>query len=906
VKPPEAAGDPLQEYREKRDPLRTNEPFAPERKDSARATRHGRFVVHLHDATRTHYDMRLQIGGTLKSFAVPKGPSLDPAQKHLAMLTEDHPLEYIEFEQVIPEGNYGAGPMIVWDVGRIRYLDGTAEEGMARGKLDFELYGFKLHGRFALIETGSRKGKESKEAGRQWLLVKKPDIHAKQGDIVTEEPRSVLGGLSIEELSHKEAIAAELVARAAALGAKPGNIHAERLTPMLCATEGGRLDDEGRVYELKIDGVRIVADRHERAVALRYRNGRSATAAYPEIARAVAALAPERVVLDGEIVAFDVEGRPTFERLGPRIQAERPLDVLRAQAEVPVTYLVFDILAIGDLDLTGLPLLRRKELLSEVVRGRGFLRALDHLEGSGEALFQFCREQRLEGVVSKKKMGPYKPGPQRTDDWIKIKCDRDDEFVVIGWMPGKGARARLGALCVATYGSKGLTYRGRVGSGLDEATIDALEPRLGELAVDAFPGVGEVPEEAKGARWVKPELVVSVKFLGFTPDSHLRHPVFRGIRADIEPSACRAMPQEELMELAAGVPRAHDVNDQELESVSDPVATGEQRAPAVPAKSRVVITNRDKVFWPDEGYTKGDLIGYYAAVAPAMLPFLAERPVVMVRYPDGIRGKMFYQWNVPQGTPDWLRRTILPRDEPDDEARKQAVRKKREQRDKKEDPNERHEKNVFLLDDVDALVYLANLGTIPLHVLACREGSRHFCDFLTIDFDIGDHPFERAVVLALTLREILDEVGLVGYPKTSGQKGLHVLIPLGPGVPFEAAKILNELFGRLVVSRHPKLATMERRVEKRGGKALIDIGQTGPSRTIVAPYSVRAWPGATVSTPLYWEEVHVALDPRRFTLVTVPARLAESGDPFLGLLDEHPDVASAVGKLEGMARKLGG
>jgi bifunctional non-homologous end joining protein LigD len=864
-------------------------------------------VVHLHDATRTHYDMRLQIGGTLKSFAVPKGPSLDPAQKHLAMLTEDHPLEYVDFEEVIPEGNYGAGPMIVWDVGRIRYLDGTAEEGMARGKLDFELSGFKLHGRFALIETGSRKGKESKEAGRQWLLVKKPDIHASKRDIVTEEPRSVLGGLSIEELGQREAIAAELRTRAAALGAKQGEVHAERLTPMLCATEGGRLDDAERIYELKIDGVRIVADRRGRAVALRYRNGRSATAAYPEIARAVAALAPDRVVLDGEIVAFDAEGRPTFQRLGPRIHAERPLDVLRAQAEVPVTYLVFDVLAIGDLDLTGLPLLRRKELLAEVVRGRGLVRALDHLEGSGEALFQFCREQHLEGVVAKRKLGVYKPGPQRTDDWIKIKCDRDDEFVVIGWIPGKGTRTRLGALCVASFGPKGLTYRGRVGSGLDESTIDVLEPRLAGLGANEFPGVGEVPAEAKGARWVKPEIVVGVRFMGFTPDAHLRHPVFRGVRNDIEPSACRAMPQAELVEVAAGASVTREPADDGDELDSDPVpaSSPEVASAGVPAKSRVAITNRDKVFWPDEGYTKGDLISYYAAVAPAMLPFLAERPVVMVRYPDGIRGKMFYQWNVPQGTPDWLRRTILPRDEPDDPALKHSVRKKREQRDKKDDPNDRHEKNVFLLDDVDALVYLANLGTIPLHVLACREGTRHFCDFLTIDFDIGDHPFERAVVLALTLREILDEVGLPGYPKTSGQKGLHVLIPLGPGVPFEAAKLLNELFGRLVVARHPKLCTMERRVEKRGGKALVDIGQTGPSRTIVAPYSVRAWPGATVSTPLYWEEVHVALDPRRFTLVTVPARLAESGDPFLGLLDEHPDVGAAVVKLEAMARKLG-
>jgi bifunctional non-homologous end joining protein LigD len=261
-----------------------------------------------------------------------------------------------------------------------------------------------------------------------------------------------------------------------------------------------------------------------------------------------------------------------------------------------------------------------------------------------------------------------------------------------------------------------------------------------------------------------------------------------------------------------------------------------------------------------------------------MLPFLADRPVVMVRYPDGIKGKMFYQWNVPQGTPDWLRRTSL-RDS--------------------SDPDKR-EKTVFLLDDVDSLTYLANLGTIPLHVLACREETRDACDFLTVDFDIGEHPFERAVVLALSLKEILDEIGLVGYPKTSGQKGLHVLVPLGPGVPFEAAKLLCELFGQLVVARHPKLCTLERRVEARHGKALVDIGQTGPSRTIVAPYSVRAWPGATVSTPLYWEEVHVALNPKRFTLVTVPTRLAESGDPLMGLLDQTPDMAAAVTKLEAL------
>jgi bifunctional non-homologous end joining protein LigD len=366
-------------------------------------------------------------------------------------------------------------------------------------------------------------------------------------------------------------------------------------------------------------------------------------------------------------------------------------------------------------------------------------------------------------------------------------------------------------------------------------------------------------------------MVASVLYIGLTPDHHLRHPVFRGIRNDIDPSACRAMPAAEQVD-AEPLPAGED----DGAAASDGDERPNEAVRTVPS-ARVTISNRDKVFWPEEGYTKGDLINYYASVSPVMLPFLRERPVVMVRYPDGWKGKSFFQWNVPHGTPEWLRRATL-RDEEKDK-----------------------EKTVFLVDDVDALVYLANLGTIPLHVLACREETRHEADFLTIDFDIGEHPFERAVVLALTLREILGEIGLPGYPKTSGQKGLHVLVPLGPGIGFETAKLLCEFLGRLVTARHPKLATMERRVDQRGGKALVDVGQTGPSRTIVAPYSVRAYPGATVSTPLHWDEVHVALDPRRFTLVTVPARVAETGDPFRGLLDERPDVQSAVEKLGALA-----
>ncbi|HWZ87722.1 MAG TPA: DNA ligase D [Polyangiaceae bacterium] len=868
---PAKAEDSLELYRQKRDPLSTNEPFGTEHKSSARETRTGRFVVHLHDATRPHYDVRLQIGGTLKSFAVPRGPSLKPLDKHLAVLTEDHPLEYLEFEEVIPEGNYGAGAMIVWDVGRIRYLETTAERGLEIGKLDFELDGFKLHGRFALVATGRRKasGPNDKKAN-EWLLIKKQDAFSNpQSDVVADLPHSVMSGLTVAELAERERVVAELEAEAEALGAVRAPVDVSLATPMLCALSGAELEDSARLYELKIDGVRIVADKHARAVALRYRNGRAASSSYPEIARAVAALSPERVVLDGEVVAFDQQGRPSFQRIAPRIHAERPLDVRSAMNEVPVSYLVFDLLALGPFDLRGLPLSARKALLMKLVRGRGYVRALDHLEGDGRPLFELCRTQRLEGVVAKRAASPYRHGPNRTDDWVKIKSERDDEFVVLGFMAGKGTRGALGALCVASYSGEKLVYRGRVGSGLDAAMLKTLQRELEARIVPEFPGFGDPPEDAKGATWVRPELVVSVRFLGFTDnDRRLRAPVFRGLRTDIEPHACRAAPPSELIEETP--PLAVEPSGAPEPSMAS--ASHATIASNASSASRVVISNASKVFWPDEGYTKGDLCAYYAAVADVMLPFLHERPVVLVRYPDGIVGKHFYQWNVPAGTPDWIERIELV----------------------DEDDPSRQKKTLFLVDSADALVHIANLGCIPLHVLAAQRGALAECNFLTVDFDIGERPFSDAVRLALDLRVILDDVGLLGFPKTSGQKGLHVLVPLGPGVNFDTAKLLVELLGRLVTDKNPTIATMERRVNQRGSRVYVDTGQTGPSRTIVAPYSVRSHPGATVSAPIDWKELHVALDPTRFTMLTMPGRVQEVGDPFADFMSTRPEVARAV------------
>lgn len=849
----------LAAYRAKRDPARTNEPFAPERAPSRAATTTGRFVVHLHDATRAHFDLRLEIGGTLSSFAVPKGPTLDPAARRLAVRTEDHPIEYLDYEGVIPDGSYGAGPMIVWDQGRVRYLEGSAEEGDRRGKIDFVLDGFKLKGRFALVATGRRAGGASE---RQWLLIKKSDHHARAGDEAEARPLSVLSGLAVGQLEHRSAIAQRLEALAAGLGAAPGAVATRTLVPMLCAAEGAELHDARRVYELKLDGVRIVADVRGDDVALRHRSGRAVGHAYPEIVRALRALPVGHAVLDGEIVTYDEEGRPSFQRLMPRLHLQREEDVRRAAQVVPVSYLVFDLLALGPYDLRALPLLARKQLLRELVPGAGFLRALDHLERDGRPLYELCRTARLEGVVAKLADAPYVSGPRRTPAWVKIKCDRDDDFVVVGWIAGKGSRRALGALDVATYDGERLVWRGKVGTGFDDATLARLGALLAEreCSVPAYEGTPSAEHER---HYVRPELVARLRYHGFTEEGRLRFPVFQGLRDDVEPGSVTAAPAAELaarLEQAAPAP--------------EPAPPAEPTGP----RERVVISNRNKVFWPEEGYTKGQLADYYASVADVLLPFLRGRPIVLVRYPDGIEGKNFFQWRVPRGTPTWVRTMDLG------------------------DAEDERGKCAFLVDDADSLLHVINLGCIPIHVLACTERDRYQLDFATIDFDLGGRPLSDAVRLALSLRELLAEIGLVGYPKTSGQSGLHVMIPLGPGVGYEAAKLLTEFLGRIVTGRHPDIATMERRVEARGPRVYVDTGQTGRSRTIVAPYSVRATRGATVSTPLYWDEVGLALDPTRFTLFTVPERVADRGDPLAGLLAERPDVPAAVAALARYAR----
>ncbi len=856
---------PLSKYRQKRDPARTNEPEGDElaaasgTEDHRGTTWRGAFVMHQHAATRMHFDLRLEVSGVLASFAIPHGPTLDPTQKHLAVHTEDHPIEYLDFEAVIPAGNYGAGAMIAWDVGTVRFLDMCAEDGLRAGKLHFALEGKKLRGRYGLVRLSPKEKRGRPDTIKEWLFIKKADAAATGRDLITEQPRSVFSGLRVEELPRAAELAKEIEARAAAWGARPPRVDGHTISPMLC-TLADVPAGPGWLHELKLDGVRVIASKDERGVELRYRSGRSATTAYPEVVRAISALSASALVLDGEVVAYDESGRPSFERLARRIHHSPRTDLSRALSEVPVEYAVFDLLSIGQHSVVDLPLHQRKELLRSLLPGNGILRALDHLEGGGDKLFAFARQNGIEGIVSKQRDGTYQPGPQRYGAWIKTKCEQEASFVVVGYCHGKNSRKRLGSLDLASFEDGQLWVRGEVGSGLDEATIDRLLALLDPHTRAQPSAKGEYDSAPRGRVHVEPAVVVRVRYLEWSEGGSLRFPVFLRIEPEADPRECVAGPHDEEHATGGG---------------------GQEEAHTEP-KVEVRISNRSKVFWPNEGYTKGDLVDYYAEIAPVLLPYLDGRPVMLVRYPDGIEGKSFYQWNVPHGMPAWVRSVVLGR-------HVQSA----EEGDQK--------KHVFLIDRVESLLYIANLACIPVHILASRVASPNDCDFLTIDFDINKSSLLVAVELAHSLRGILTRVGLTGFPKTSGQTGLHVFVPLGPGVTPQAAKTLAELLGRLLVERHPDAATMERVVERRGTKVYVDTGQTGPSRTIVAPYSVRATQGARVSTPLSWEEVVADLDPASFTIKTVPARVRASGDPMASLLSERPDMAAVMNAL---AREL--
>jgi bifunctional non-homologous end joining protein LigD len=825
---------PLDDYRKKRDPARTPEPFGPARDNEGRM-----FVVQKHAARRLHYDVRLEMDGVLKSWAVPKGPSLRAEEKRLAVHVEDHPVEYADFEGIIPAGNYGAGAVIVWDRGWYRLVkEGTPAAQLTAGRLEIELFGVKLRGRWTLARMGGKS--------KEWLLLKKADEFVAADEATDRFPESVLSGLTVEEVRDGSTRLTTLAARLAS--APAGEVDAATQSVMLASPAARPFSDARWLFEIKYDGVRVLAAREGARVALYGRAGQDFTSRYSEVVTALRALPLTRFVLDGEVVALDEAGRPSFQRLQNRMHLTRPADVERERSTVPVSAVFFDALALEGRDLRRLPLLERKACLALAVPARGVIRYGDHVVERGEAFYDAAAEQRVEGILAKRVDSRYTGG--RTREWLKIKCHRRQEFVIGGWTDPQGARGLFGALHLGVYEDGRLVYVAKVGTGFDEATLRRVWERLQPLARPTSPFATGTPT-GRRHHWVEPSLVCEVRFTEWTDEGGVRHPAFLGLRDDKRPEDCR---REE--DVTAGSPA--DVSD----------------APP-PVSDRVVtLTNPTKIFWPDEGYTKSDLVAYYERMAPWLLPYLRERPLVLARYPDGITGKSFFQKDAPEWAPEWIRR--------------ERIHARGVERDI----------DYFVVDDVESLRYVANTGTIPLHLWASRVGTLERPDWLVLDLDPKGAPFTDVVKVALALRAILERLELVGYPKTSGATGLHVLLPLGARYSYEETRTFARLLATLVVEAVPAISTIVRGIQARGGKVYVDFGQNGPGQTIVAPLSVRPLLGAPVSCPLGWSEVTARLDPGRFTIRTAPARLDRMGDPMAPVLGPGVDIAAALARLD--------
>lgn len=824
----------LAKYRDKRSASRTPEPFG------GRVVAGGSiFVVQKHAARNLHWDLRLELDGVLLSWAIPKGPSPNQADKRLAMQTEDHPLEYAEFEGVIPEGEYGAGAMIVWDRGVWVPLE-DVREGLDKGKLLFELRGHKLMGNWTLVKT--------KQSHNSWLFIKERDAYLDEEGSTEDYPDdSIYSGLTVDEFPSADAHAERLAERIAETGAKRRVIRASDVSIMLASSQERPFSREGWIFELKYDGYRLLAERSESEPFLRSRAGHDLTATFPEIARAVRGLPYEGLVLDGEVVVNDAEGKPSFSRLQRRGRILNEADALRSSIESPAIYHAFDILAVEGYDVRGLPLLDRKEILRDVLPSVGPIRYADHIAEQGEVMYEHVERMRLEGIVGKKADAPYRGG--RSKNWVKVRTVRIGDFVVVGWSEPKGSRAGFGSLHIGQYDGDALVFMGSVGSGFRDSELDEVLALLVELEVDASACTEGAMPKGKAHHWVRPEIVAEVKYKELTDHGLTRQPSFSRFRTDKSPGEC---------------------------VVDGAVAGGgeEPTAIEITQEKTVAFTNLDKVFWPDDGYTKGDLIEYHRQVSEWMLAYLQDRPLVMTRYPDGIDGKSFFQKDAPPYAPDWFRRVTVW-----SEGSNRAL-------------------SYFVAEDEESLLYVINMGTIPLHIWSSRIDTLAQPDWCILDLDPKDAPFSHVVDVALTIRELCDEIGLPCFPKTSGSTGIHVLVPLGRRLTYEQSKTLGQLLGRVVVAERPDIATLTRNPDRREGKVYVDFVQNGHGRLLVAPFTVRPKPGAPVSTPLDWKEVNERLTIERHTIASVPKRMKRLGyDPLRAVLDLEPDLLDALERL---------
>jgi bifunctional non-homologous end joining protein LigD len=916
---------PLDRYHRKRDFTKTPEPAGDHAGGRPTAAGSGRFVVQRHRATRLHYDFRLEVDGLLASWAIPKGPTLDPGVRRMAVHVEDHPIEYFDFEGVIPRGQYGAGDVIVWDWGTFVPEAETPDPAKAidDGELKFELRGEKLRGRYTIVRTSRRPGSAPRAAfeddSEQWLLIKKRDSAAVAGWDAEDLPKSVKTGRTNDEVKDKReaiwisnmpAAAAEIDLEGAVATPLKGFI-----PPMLATLASDAFDDPDWLFEVKWDGYRLQAVVEDGKVRTFTRRGLDGATYFPGLLAASSWIAAETAVVDGEVVALDDDGAPDFGLLQEAISGLRGGDRSNNHRN-RLVYQAFDLLYLDGRSLLKVPLEDRKRLLRSVLRESGRVRYASHVEGDGKAFHQAASRLGLEGILAKLRRSSYEPG-RRSPAWLKIKIRPEQELVVGGWTPGEGNAKDLGALAVGVYEGDKLRFAGKVGSGFTGLTRTDLRRRLAELETE-LPPFDPAPErkgELRSVTWVRPELVIRAELGGWTREGLVRQTAFKGIDEGHDPRAVTREQPVASEEAAAEAERLMPETPRKTTTRSPKTATAKPAAsagasetapkpragaagkPAKPSAARTApatfagatdaelkelaaipkdglwkvagrelkLTNLDKTLLPpkdgsDAPVTKRELIAYFGRIAPAMLPHLADRPLNLHRFPNGIDGPGFWQKDIPSTAPDWLPRWT------------------------ETDVDERKANTHLIATSAAELCWLGNQAAYEIHAWTGRLPVPERPTFALVDIDPGEKTtWVETLEIARLYRAAFAHLGLRAYPKLTGKRGIQAWLPIEPKYDFRATSDWIEGLSRAIGAMVPKLVSWEWSVADRKGRARLDYTQNTYIKTLVAPYAVRPAPGAPVSAPIAWEELDDPdLRPNSFTIRNVVERVAKLGDLFAG------------------------
>jgi bifunctional non-homologous end joining protein LigD len=923
----------LNAYNRKRKFSSTTEPVG--RNINVRTGKAKAFVVQKHRASRLHYDLRLEDdNGALKSWAVPKGPTLDPAIKRLAVLVEDHPYDYLLFEGTIPEGNYGAGTVIVWDHGTYRSERKILDQ-FKEGKISFELEGKKLRGRFTLIRTRNEN---------QWLLIKANDRYAALGDDLTSlNPYSVLSEKTNEDLeqgSRRKAIFARGAIRVRGNGSSSNLASSQgkrkiqsgshdkieqtsarklpsKVRPMLAYPVDKAFDNKDWAFEVKWDGVRAIAYKEEEggAVRIQSRNGNDITQKYPEITNALENL-PANIhsaVFDGEIVVLDDKGLPDFQGHQHRMHVNDKEEIESLSKEIPATYYIFDILYYDGEDVKTKSYLERRQILSKLISPDDFLKISEFVEERGSHMLRHTIKFNLEGIIAKHKLSRYYEG-RRSREWLKIKNIRTQDCVIVGYTQGEGNRQNaFGSLLLGLYNPSDKSYKfvGHAGSGFDYKTIQEIFSDLQEIRTSTMP-VKFLPYKNRATTWVKPVLVAEIKFAQWTEEGIMRAPIFLRFRSDKRPEEC-TLEADQPVSTESVLPATAEV-ESEKATVTPSLSTHRRNQVAFPngvsKNARVMppstkrFSNLQKIYWPaireQKAITKGDLISYYEAVSELILPHLRDRPLSLSRYPDGIYGKSFYHKDWHQSRPPYVKTVKVHSEQRDDVI------------------------NYLVCNNLQSLLWIANLGALEMHpwysriknfekcktseMLYEEKCGLNFPDFIVLDLDpyiysgkekTGAEPeynlkgFRAAAEVAFDLKDVLDELHIMSYIKSSGKTGLHVYIPTLPKFSYDQTRSFAEILGKILISKSPNKITMEWSTAKRKGKVFFDYNQNSRGKTIASVFSVRPTPNATVSIPIGWADLD-DFNPRDFTLRTVPEIFKSKRDPWREVLENKQDLSKVM------------